>query len=223
VKCKSLIVGDGAIGKTCLLTRISGATIDWADETYEPTAFDHQEETWELEGSTIKLDMWDSAGQEGYASLRQLSYAKTDIWLISYACNNQTSLNNIEASWLEEIVSWRKENDVDEVPWTILVGTKKDIRTISEDAAKAVAKSMDACAMVDTSAKEEDCDANGVNELKKMISTLAVMKAAGKPRPSPFNSKPSGGAPKDGPGDEKKSGGGSQDSNNDKGCECSIQ
>ena len=47
-----------------------------------------------------------------------LSYPGTDIYLVSYACNERSSLNNIQHKWMSELK--RVEND----PWFIMVGTK---------------------------------------------------------------------------------------------------
>ena len=38
-----------------------------------------------LDGKTIYLGLWDTAGQEGYDRLRPLSYPQTDVFLIAFA------------------------------------------------------------------------------------------------------------------------------------------
>lgn len=53
-----------------------------------------------------------------------LSYPATDIYIIGYSCASLISLNNIEAKWMKEIMKSRDDNNEDDQPWIIMVGTK---------------------------------------------------------------------------------------------------
>jgi len=192
VNSKALIVGDGAIGKTCLLSRITNNAIEWedGDVEYEPTTFNNFNLTWDTEteegdSKTLDLELWDTAGQEGFEQLRTLSYPGTDVYLVGYACNSAISLRNISSKWMEEIKRCREENEEAGEPWVILVGTKKDIRSdVTEEMAADMAKTINACALVDTSAKLPDKATNGVEELENLMMSLAFMKADGEDRPN---------------------------------------
>jgi len=130
----------------------------------------------------IEVEMWESAGQEAFEQLRKLSYPGTDIYLVGYACNERSSLNNIQHKWLLEL----KEVDAD--PWFIIVGTKCDLRAadsgkaVPQEDAEKMAKECDACAFVDTSAKTEE----GMEELKNIILELALKKHQGEQRPTAY-------------------------------------
>jgi len=186
ITTKILIVGDGAIGKTCLLNRFTNQSQDWNDEEpeYEPTTFNNFQLEWELDdtGEGLTVEMWDTAGQESFEQLRKLSYPGTDLFLIGYSTTSKTSLNNIEQKWLPEI----KENCPDtDKPWFIMVGTKKDIRSeVSVEAAKELAAKIGACALVDTSAKDNDEKTSGVGALTALMKKLAFMKSQKQTRPS---------------------------------------
>ncbi|XP_060537309.1 rho-related GTP-binding protein RhoC-like [Cylas formicarius] len=120
---KIVVVGDGACGKTCLLTVF--ATNEFPED-YIPTIFETYLKEIEIDGQKIRLALWDTAGEEDYDRLRPLSYPRTDLVIICFGLDNRTSLENVKSKWYPEI-----KHFLPGVPY-ILVGNKLDLRRGSQ-------------------------------------------------------------------------------------------
>ena len=116
---KAVVVGDGAVGKSCLLISY---TTNGFPRGYVPTVFENYSANIMVDGRCISLSLWDTAGQEEYDRLRTLAYPGTDVFLLCYSVLSPDSYANVKSKWYPEL-----NHHAPGVP-IILVGTKTDMR-----------------------------------------------------------------------------------------------
>ena len=82
---KVIIIGDSAVGKTSLSKRASKG---YFTEDLSPTVgFDYNKVIVKYKNETIKLEIWDTCGQEAYRSLITGYFKNSYLAIIVYAIN----------------------------------------------------------------------------------------------------------------------------------------
>jgi len=129
---KVALVGDGTVGKTCMLmSYVCQAFM----EDYIPTMFDNFSAIEEIDGEMVNVILWDTAGQEDYETIRITTcFPNTHVFILCFSVVHPDSFHNIKQKWLEEL----KKASPD-TPF-ILVGTKTDMRDDPEVVRKLAEK-----------------------------------------------------------------------------------
>ena len=179
IKC--VVVGDGAVGKTCLL--ISYTTNAFPGE-YIPTVFDNYSANVMVDGKPVNLGLWDTAGQEDYDRLRPLSYPQTDVFLVAFSIISPHSFDNVKSKWWPEI-----QHHAPGVP-IILVGTKADLRNDQATINQLQSKGLRVISLAEANqrvteigaVKYMECSAL-TQEGLKLVFDEAIRAALNKPKP----------------------------------------
>ena len=145
---KIIVVGDPSVGKSCLTMR---GTKNHYEECYFSTVgFEFYNFNIRVKDKNIKLQIWDTCGQENYRALTTSFHRNSSLAIIVYSIDNFNSFNNIEI-WLNEI----KTQSNPEIK-TFLIGNKADLedeRQISIEKAKKFSEDHSFDYFVETSAK----------------------------------------------------------------------
>jgi len=120
---KIVIVGDGAVGKTCMVVRY--ITKEFPRD-YIPTTMDISIGSIPGVDGSLSLSLWDTAGREEFDRLRPLSYIYARVVLICFSVSNEPSFERVTRVFVPEI-----KHHIPDVP-IILVGTKSDYRNNTE-------------------------------------------------------------------------------------------
>ena len=145
---KIIIVGDSGVGKSCLSIK---ASRNYFEDFYSPTVgFEFLTFNVKVEEQNIKLQIWDTCGQEVYRSLISSFYRSASLAIIVYSIDNEESFINIE-KWLNDIKT-QSNPDVK----IFLIGNKADLeekRQVSRESGEKFFKDNKLTFFSETSAK----------------------------------------------------------------------
>ena len=126
---KILLLGDSEVGKSCFLMRYSDNVFV---ENYITTiGLDYKLKNVKLDsGKTIKVQLWDTAGQDKYRTIAKNYFKGSHGILLLYDITKQSSFNNIR-EWIQDI-----REEVSPKAIIFLIGNKIDLadqRKISKE------------------------------------------------------------------------------------------
>ena len=101
-------------------------------QVYEPTVFENYVHDIFIDGQSVQLSLWDTAGQEEFDRLRSLSYSDTHCIMLCFSIDSMDSLENVQSKWVGEIA------DHCEGVKLVLVALKCDLRSKEEDDSAAM-------------------------------------------------------------------------------------
>lgn len=161
---KVIVIGDSGVGKSCLTNK---ATRNIFDSNYNATVgFEFFSFNLKMFEKVIKLQIWDTCGQELYRSLITNFYRNSSLAIMVYAINNKESFDNVDV-WLKEL---RTHSNPDAK--VFLIGNKIDLeseRKITKEEGENYARSNSFNLFLESSAK------TGVNAQKIFIEAARIL------------------------------------------------
>ena len=136
-KVKIIVIGDSTCGKSSLLRQFVDKRFDPAQDM--TVGVDLGFKTIMLQKRPVKLQIWDTSGQEIFHNITRVYYRGAHVILLVYDITNEQSYVHCK-KWLDHIDSvWRDEYR----PVILLVGNKTDLgchRVISQKEGMAFAE-----------------------------------------------------------------------------------
>ena len=144
---KYIIIGDSGVGKSCLL-------LQFTDKRFEPLhdltiGVEFGARMVPIDGKNVKLQIWDTAGQESFRSITRSYYRGACGALLVYDVTRRETFAHLQ-SWLEDA-----RNNSNTSITIMLIGNKCDLeskRQVSKDEGETFAREHD-LVFLETSAK----------------------------------------------------------------------
>ena len=160
-KIKVILVGESHVGKTSIITQY--IQNNFSDEYIATFAQDKSiKEEVLKDGTQIKLEIWDTIGQEGYNLANKIFMKNSKIALLIYDITDRKSFDNLN-KFYDLICEVNGRNNV----VIGVVGNKNDLyekRVVEEEEAKKYAKDIDST-YFETSAKDHESIENLFKEI----------------------------------------------------------
>ena len=149
---KVLLLGDSTVGKTCFLMKYTDKTFQ--DIHMATIGLDYRLKSMKLKsGKSIKLQIWDTAGQDRFRAITKNYYKGSHGIILIYDITNIQSFENVK-TWVNQIREEASSNVI-----IYIAGNKVDMedeRKVDRDDGEKLAEEL-GFPFVETSAK------NGIN------------------------------------------------------------
>ena len=130
---KIIIIGDSAVGKTCIFKKITSNTFN--EKSISTIGMDRRTLFFTIKDSKgsdleIEVQLWDTAGQERFRSITATYYKSSQGLLLMYDITKRETFSNVE-NWIENVNdSLGNNNDY----LIVLMGNKLDLVKNNEEA-----------------------------------------------------------------------------------------
>ena len=177
---KVLLLGDSSVGKTCFLLRYCDKSFQ--DVHLSTIGLDYRLKTITLKNNkNIKLQIWDTAGQDRFRAITKNYYKSANGVLLIYDISNLQTYENVK-NWISQI---REEANPNVIIY--LAGNKIDVteeeKVVKTEDGKKIADEFN-LPFYETSAKNGDnvneIFENLVEKIDEVYSKLEVPKSTGK-------------------------------------------
>ena len=157
---KITLIGDSGSGKTCIINRYLND--EFSPYKVSTIGVSCSNKLIKRNNKLLRLDLWDTAGQEQYRALGKHFYKDSYVIILVYDITNRESFENLKIVWYKDLLNYNEK-------YTILavVGNKSDlyeIEKVSEEEGRNYAKEINAIFML-VSAKNGDNINNLFNDI----------------------------------------------------------
>ena len=167
---KVILLGDSSVGKSSLIERLKSNSFN-SNQT-ATIALEHHNIIIKVNSSIVRMQIWDTAGQEKFDSIASTYYKSADVVIFVYSINIRNSFERV-SQWAKQVEEY---SSIDEQQIRILIGNKVDLnneRVVSTDEGKDLAKKIGCIHFVEVSCKDKTNEENdkAINNIIEVIGT----------------------------------------------------
>jgi small GTP-binding protein len=162
--CKVVMLGSTAVGKTAIIKRLVNNCFD--DRHMATIGSSYSVKDTVSDGIPVRLQLWDTGGQEQFRAIAPIYYRNADAVLVVYDVSCQESFDAV-GGWIADV----RENGPAAIV-IALIGNKKDLvdeRVVAADAGAELAQKEELPVFEETSAKTGEGVENVVAEVVKIL------------------------------------------------------
>ena len=113
LECKVVLLGETMTGKTSLISRLVDNTFNYNEQTtFVASNYSKEIEYPEFNNITLKLQIWDTAGQEKFRSINKIFYKEAAVAILVYDITNEGSFAQLKSYWYQEVKQKGEKNVV---------------------------------------------------------------------------------------------------------------
>ena len=140
IAIKVTLIGESSVGKTSIINRYAKG--NFSQELESTLGANYSQKKIVRQGKKIRLDLWDTAGQEKYRSIGRHFYKESYIVCLVYDISNYDSFEKLKSIWYPELKQFGEELKI-----VAVVGNKIDKylnEEVKDEDAKAFAEEIKA-------------------------------------------------------------------------------
>ena len=172
---KVILLGDTGVGKSSVINRLKNNTFNYRQQ---PTlTLEHYNLIIKINTFILRMQVWDTAGQEKFDSITSTYYKSTDVAIFVYSIDKKESLERIPG-WIKELedknTNDKKADDDEQIMLKILVGNKLDLdneREVKYEDGEKFSKDNKFSLFTEISCKE-DTDQDNNKKIESIIEII---------------------------------------------------
>ena len=137
---KVALIGESSVGKTCIINKFCKNV--FSQEVDSTLGANYSQKKVVRNGQKIRLDLWDTAGEEKYRAIGRHFYKEAYIVCLVYDITNKESFESIKTIWYPELKEYGEEYKI-----LALIGNKLDLyleEKVTEEEGQNYAKELNA-------------------------------------------------------------------------------
>ena len=116
---KMVLIGNQHVGKTCIVRRaISG---QFKEDTVPTLGASYSTKEVTIDNTTVRMQIWDTAGQEKYRAMAPMYYHNAQVALVVYAIDDLQSFEELD-KWMDSLAGNSSKDII-----VFIVANKQDL------------------------------------------------------------------------------------------------